>query len=335
MQREASFWNKLRNDQVQCNLCAHNCKIENEKFGICDVRKNIDGKLFTLIYGKNSSIASDPIEKKPLYHFFPGSRAFSLGTIGCNFKCSHCQNYSISTANLTYPYLGEITPEESAELAIKNDCKIISFTYNEPTVWYEFTLDSAKIAKEKGLYTAYVTNGYINEGPLTDISQYLDAMNVDVKAFTEDFYRKICKARLKPVLDTCERAKKLGIHIELTYLVIPGKNDNEVEVRNFCKWVIEKLGEDTPVHFSRFHPDYKMTDSSITPQKSLFKIFDIAKETGILFPYLGNVSSIEHEKTICPNCSNICIDRQGYSINLKGLDGKKCTKCGFTIPIII
>lgn len=335
MKREASFWIKLKNGQIQCFLCSHKCKIDFDKYGVCGVRKNINGKLFSLIYGKSSSLASDPIEKKPLYHFHPGSRAFSLGTIGCNFKCSHCQNYSISTADLSYQYLRDITPEESVNQAIENDCKVIAWTYNEPTIWYEFTYDSAKIAKKEGLFTVYVTNGYIGGEALNEISPYLDAMNIDVKAFNDDFYRKICKARLKPVLDTCERAKRLGIHIEITYLVIPGKNDNELEIRNFCKWIVDKLGNDTPVHFSRFHPDYMMKDSSVTPQQTLFLIYDIAKESGLQYPYLGNISSGKHEQTLCPNCGNILIERNGFNVNLKGLDGVKCAKCNANIPVIL
>ena len=207
MKKEAVFWNKINDKKVQCNLCSHNCNINEGKVGICGVRKNENGKLQTLIYGSASSLASDPIEKKPLYHFYPGTFAFSMGSIGCNFKCSHCQNYTISTADTSFSYLKEITPDKVVELAKQHNCQGVSYTYNEPTIWHEFTLDSAKLVKKAGLYTCYVTNGYICQDPLREISSYLDAMNIDVKAFNDDFYRKVCKSRLEPVLNTCELAK--------------------------------------------------------------------------------------------------------------------------------
>lgn len=334
MKKEASFWKKLENKKVQCNLCSHNCKISKDKTGICGVRKNEEGKLFTLIYGSCSSLAADPIEKKPLYHFYPGTNAFSMGTVGCNFKCDHCQNYSISTANPKLSYLKEITPEQVVELTKEYSCQGVSYTYNEPTIWHEFCFDSAKLVKKAGLYTCYVSNGYIGEDALKEISSYLDAMNIDVKAFNNDFYKKICKARLDPVLKTCELAKELGIHIELTYLVIPGYNDSIDEVKSFCKWIVETLNSYTPVHFSCFHPDHNMTDVPRTPMETLLKIYDVAKEVGILFPYIGNVIPGDYENTICPSCGVICIRRAGYSINFDGIIEDKCIKCGSTLHII-
>jgi pyruvate formate lyase activating enzyme len=334
MQKDARFWKTSGDKKVQCHLCPHNCNIKDGRLGICSVRKNENGKLYTLIYGSCSSVAADPIEKKPLYHFYPGTNAFSLGTVGCNFKCEHCQNYSISTASPEYFYIREIMPKQAVELAREQNCQGIAWTYNEPTIWHEYSFDSAKLAKKAGLYTVYVSNGYINEEPLKDIAPFLDAMNVDVKAFNERFYKKICKARLEPVLQTCERAKELNIHLEVTYLVIPGYNDSTDEVRRFCSWVVEKLGSSTPVHFSRFHPYYKMTNVSMTPIETLLRIYDIAKETGILYPYLGNVSHGGYENTACPSCGNLCIERYGYSINLNGIRDGKCVKCGNTIPIV-
>ena len=334
MKKVASFWEKINDKNVKCSLCSHNCKISESGFGICGVRKNENGKLYTLIYGSASSLASDPIEKKPLYHFYPGTYAFSMGTIGCNFKCSHCQNYSISTADTSFLYIKNITPMQVVNFAKERNCQGVSYTYNEPTIWHEFSLDSAKLAKKEGLYTCYVTNGYISEDPLRELSSYLDAMNIDVKAFNDDFYRKICKSRLKPVLDTCELAKELGIHIELTFLVIPGYNDSHEEIKDFCKWISEKLDVATPVHFSRFHPDHNMMNVPRTPMKTLLKIYEIAKETGILFPFLGNVYHVEYENTYCPKCGNICIERDNYYINLEGLTNGKCKKCGNILPII-
>jgi len=334
MKKDARFWKKIGDEKVQCALCSHNCEIDVEMFGICGVRKNENGKLYTLIYGSCSSMAVDHIEKKPLYHFHPGTNVFSLGTVGCNFKCKHCQNSSISTAMPSYSSLRNITPEQTIELAREQTCQGIAWTYNEPTIWHEFSFDSAKLAKKTGLYTVYVSNGYINEDPLREISPFLDAINVDVKAFDDDFYKKVCKARLEPVLKTCELAKELDIHLEVTYLVIPGYNDSVDEIRKFCGWVVEKLGNSTPVHFSRFHPDYKMTDVPVTPIETLLEIYDIAKESGILYSYLGNVPRGEYENTICSNCGNICIERCGYSINLDGIEDGKCVKCGIGLPLV-
>lgn len=334
MKREAIFWKNIDGKKVRCSLCSHNCKISDGKAGVCGVRKNENGKLFSLIYGSASSLASDPIEKKPLYHFYPGTYAFSMGTVGCNFKCDHCQNYTISTANPNFSYMKEVTPNQVIELIKEQNCQGISFTYNEPTIWYEFTFDTAKLAKKAGFYTCYVTNGYIREDPLKEISKYLDAMNIDVKAFNDDFYKKVCKSHLEPVLNTCILAKELGIHIELTYLVIPGYNDSLDEVEEFCKWIVKKLDDITPIHFSRFHPDHNMTNVERTSMVTLLKIYKIAKKSGILFPYLGNVYPGEYENTFCPKCGNICIERKGYNINLDGFHNGKCRKCNSDLPII-
>jgi len=335
MKKQAKFWEKLDNKKVQCNLCAHHCKINEDKVGICSVRKNENYTLYTTIYGACSSIAVDPIEKKPLYHFHPGTNAFSIGTVGCNFKCLHCQNYTIATADETFGYNRDLTAEDTVDLAKQNNCSGIAYTYNEPTIWHEFTFDSAKLAKKAGLYTCYVTNGYITEEPLKELSNVLDAMNIDVKAFTDSFYKKVCKASLKPVLKTCELAKELGIHIELTYLVIPGYNDSLEEVRDFCNWVLVNLDKKTPVHFSRFHPYYKMKDVPMTPLKTLNGIYDIARKSGLSYVYLGNVAHGDYENTFCPNCGNLCIERQGYSVDLVGIKDNKCLKCGKKIDIVI
>ena len=335
MKKEASFWKKIKGKTVQCNLCPHKCRISEGKKGICGVRINNDGVLFSLIYGSASSLTADPIEKKPLYHFYPGSYAFSMGSVGCNFKCAHCQNYTISTAEASFAYLKEISPEQVVSSAIEHGCQGVSYTYNEPTIWHEFSLDSARMVKKEGLYTCYVTNGFISEDPLREISKYLDAMNIDVKAFSDDFYKKICKARLQPIIDTCELAKELGIHIELTYLVIPTFNDSVSEIKDFCNWVVDKLGSTTPVHFSRFHPDYKMHDVPVTPMQTLLEAYKIAKKTGILFPYLGNVSNGDYENTVCPKCGSLLIERRGFSINYKALSINKCITCGSNIDIVV
>jgi pyruvate formate lyase activating enzyme len=327
MKKEAAFWKPIKDDKVQCALCPHHCVIAPEKRGICGVRKNENGKLYTLIYSSCSSVADDPIEKKPLYHFYPGSLVLSLGSVGCTFRCEHCQNYSISMAGPDDGSLQDIPPETVVEITKDHGCRGVAWTYNEPTIWHEYTLDCAKLVKKAGLYTVYVTNGFIEEAPLKEIAPYLDAMNIDVKAFHDDFYKKICKARLAPVLHACELAKQLGIHLELTYLVIPGLNDNLEEIRRFCQWTADTLGINTPVHFSRFHPDYKMTDIPATPTSTLLSIHTIATEAGLQFVYLGNIPHSDYD--------NLLIERHGFSTMIKNLTNGKCTKCGAPIPIFM
>ena len=334
MKKEAKFWKKLKDNKIQCNLCNHKCIIDKDKFGICNVRKNEEGKLFTMIYNSCSSIAIDPIEKKPFFHFYPGSSVLSLGSVGCNLKCDHCQNYGISTADINYSNLQEIYPQKVIDLALERGCAGIAWTYNEPSIWHEYAYDTAKIAKKSDLYTVYVSNGFISEEPLKELSSVIDAMNIDVKAFNDNFYKRYCKARLEPVLNTCLLAKEMGMHIELTYLIIPTLNDSDEEISNFCKWVVDKLGVEVCIHFSRFHPDYKMKNLKITPMETMLKAYNIAKNNGVLYTYLGNVPSGSYENTLCPKCGNICIERYGYSIILSGLKSNKCSKCGFELPIV-
>jgi pyruvate formate lyase activating enzyme len=229
----------------------------------------------------------------------------------------------------------DIPPEKISEIAIDQGCGGVAWTYNEPTIWYEYTLDAAKLVKNAGLYTVYVTNGYIEKEPLVAIAPYLDAMNIDVKAFHDEFYGTICKAKLGPVLQTCERAKKLGIHLELTYLVIHGLNDGVQEIKEFCQWIEEKIGSDTPVHFSRFHPDYKMKTTPATPLNTLLTCHSIAKDIGLPFVYLGNIAHGDYDNTYCPSCKNLLIERSWFSAQIKGLTKEKCNKCGTAIPSII
>lgn len=327
MRKEAKFWKTISDGKVQCNLCNHSCKIDENNVGICKVRKNEGGCLKTLIYGTCSSVAVDPIEKKPLFHFYPSSNVLSLGTVGCNFKCSHCQNYGISTADLDYSNIRELKPDQVIQMAKKNRCQGIAWTYNEPSIWHEYTYDVSKLAKENDLYTVYVSNGYMSEGALKEISPYLDAINIDVKAFTDEFYKRVCKARLEPVLQTCKLAKELKIHLEITYLIIPTLNDSDDEITSFCSWVKHKLGRDIPIHFSRFHPDHKMREIEPTPINTMLKAYDLAKKEGILYPYLGNITLDKYENTICPKCGNLCVQREGFFVNLDGLIDGKCAKC--------
>lgn len=332
--KEAMFYKKLENDKVECQLCPHRCTVSEGKRGICGVRENQKGILNTLIYGLTTSITPDPIEKKPLYHFYPGTYALSFGTVGCNLKCQHCQNFSISQGKVDSLRLKKLRVDDVVNSAKRYKCQGIAWTYNEPTIWYEFTYDASKIAKKMGLYTCYVTNGFIESEPLRKISPYLDAMNIDVKSFSNDFYKKTCKARLDPVLETCKLAKDLDIFIELTYLIIPSQNDNEEEIDRFCTWIVDNLGEDTPVHFSRFHPDYKMMDTIATPMSTLGKAYETAQKAGIKYVYLGNIPHGDYENTYCPSCGELLIERIGFSTRKHLVTDGKCPKCGMNVKVV-
>ncbi|MEA2053829.1 MAG: AmmeMemoRadiSam system radical SAM enzyme [Candidatus Thermoplasmatota archaeon] len=333
MIKEASFWHG--NGKIKCYLCPHGCVIPKGKRGICGVRENRDGKLYTLIHSLCSSVYPDPIEKKPLFHFHPGTTALSLGTVGCNLKCLYCQNYTISQAKPEDHILTDVPPEEAVKKAKEYGCEGIAWTYNEPTIWWEYTYDSAKIAKREGLYTVYVTNGFAGKDAIKEISPYLDAANVDIKAMNEEFYKKICKARLQPVLDACKMYKEMEVHLEITYLVIPGRNDSEKEIKKFSKWVIDEIGNGTPTHFSAFYPHYRMMDVPPTPMKTLLRAYDIAKSEGLDYIYIGNVPHGQYENTFCPACENKIIERYGFSAKIVGLKDGKCTKCGKKMGIIV
>jgi len=332
MIKEGVLFERIDN-KVRCNVCAHRCVIAQGKTGLCGTRKNIDGKIHTLIYSTVSSEAVDPIEKKPLYHFLPGTLSYSLGTIGCNFRCEHCQNWNISQVTLEQAYTMEISPQQAVEHAIASGSKSIAFTYNEPAIWHEYTYDSAILAKRAGLKTVYVTNGYITPEALRRISPYLDAFRVDIKSFSEDFYKKVCGARLAPVLESTALAKKLGMHVETVTLIIPQKNDSPEEIKKLVRWVHDNLGENTPMHFTRFHPMYKMSNLYPTPLHTLERAYDIAKEEGMKFVYLGNVMGHRYENTYCPECNALLISRRGFRavVNMKD---NRCPRCGEKLPIV-
>lgn len=334
MIKEGVLSERLDN-KVRCYVCAHRCVIGENKVGLCGTRKNINGKIHTLIYNTVSSEAVDPIEKKPLYHFLPGTLSYSLGTIGCNFRCEHCQNWSISQVILEQAYTMEITPQQAIERAIASGSKSIAWTYNEPAIWHEYTYDSAVMAKEAGLKTVYVTNGYITPEALKRIAPYLDAFRVDIKSFSENFYKKVCGAKLAPVLEATRLARKLGMHIETITLIIPTKNDSPEEIRRIVKWVHDNLGENTPMHFTRFHPMYKMNDLYPTPLDTLEMAYDIAKNEGMRFVYLGNVIGHRYENTYCPECNALLIDRRGFRVVIIDMKDGRCLKCGEKIPMIL
>jgi pyruvate formate lyase activating enzyme len=331
---EARQYTRTENGTVTCSLCNHRCVINEGKHGICGVRINEKGTLYAGTYGKISTEAVDPIEKKPLFHYLPGTTSYSLGSVGCNFHCQHCQNWHISRAALEGAMFRDLPPEEGVTRALASGSRSISWTYNEPTIWHEFTLDMGTLARARGLGTVYVTNGYITEEALRELAPMLGAYRVDLKAFTDDFYKKICGAKLQPVLDSAIVARELGMHIETVTLVIPGLNDSMEEQEALIRWVIEHLGPDIPMHFSAFHPDYKMTDRAGTPVATLEKIYRRAKELGLRYPYIGNVYHHEYENTYCPACGALLIERQGFASRFRELDGTQCRNCGEKIGIV-
>lgn len=328
--KEASYYSKQKDNIVKCELCPRLCLINPGNRGLCSVRQNIDGKLFSIVYAKPCAVHVDPIEKKPLYHFIPGARAFSIATIGCNFFCSFCQNWQISQARAEAisENFDEVLPKKVVEQCKKEKCDVISYTYTEPTIFYEYMLDTARIAKKAGIKNTIVSNGYINERPLRELCKFIDGANIDLKGFTEEFYRKNCQGRLEPVLQTLKILKEEGVWLEITNLVIPGSNDNFKKIEEMCKWIAENLGRDVPLHFSRFHPDYKITDSIATPMETLEKARKIA-EKYLDYVYIGNI--IGESNTICPKCKSVNIRRSMLNLIENKLVNGKCFKCNSKI----
>lgn len=290
MEKEALFYKKLNNKTktIQCQLCPHFCLINQGKRGKCGARENKNGKLISLVYGKPCSLALDPIEKKPLYHFYPGSITFSLATVGCNLSCKHCQNWHISQQEIEHVPFQEISPAGIIKLCKKANSRIISFTYTEPTIYYEYMLDIAKLAKKQGLKCVMVTNGFINPAPLLKLLEYIDAFNVDLKAISEKFYEDICGAKLKPVLEAIKIIHKSGKHLEITSLLIPGYNDSDAEIKKLVSWILRNLSSQVPLHFSAFHPCYKLTVSA-TPPSTVIKAAEIARKMGMKNVHTGNI----------------------------------------------
>jgi pyruvate formate lyase activating enzyme len=331
--KEASFYEKDKDRKVHCVLCRHHCTIADGASGICNVRINKDGALYTLVYGLPCAFHVDPIEKKPLYHFFPSSKAFSIATAGCNFRCAHCQNHEISQMPLS---AGQITgekmdPYEAVGFTEKAGCKSISYTYTEPTIFFEYAFDMAKLARERGICNTFVTNGYIEEAPLKAISPFLDAANIDLKGFSESFYKKICGAELSKVLDTIRLYKSLGIWIEITTLVIPGYNDKEEELRGIARFIKGDLGVETPWHVSAFYPTYKLLDAKRTPAKTIERARQIGLEEGLRYVYAGNIPGLAGEHTYCATCKNAVIKRYGYDIREYHIKEGACAFCGTII----
>ena len=325
----ADFWKSLEDNRIECELCPRHCKLKSGQKGVCFVRENQDGAMILTAYGKTSGIGIDPIEKKPLNHFLPGSKILSFGTAGCNLTCKFCQNWDISKAKHTDILSTEISPREIVSLAIKHDCKSIAYTYNDPTIFLEFARDVSLIAHESNLKTVAVTAGYMNQSSREEFYSFIDGANVDLKSFSDSFYQRLAGARLAPVLDTLEYIKeKTNCWLEITTLLIPGENDSELEIDKMTKWISQNLGNRVPIHFTAFHPDFKMKNINRTPLETLKKAQEIAKANGLKYVYTGNVHDLEGSSSYCYHCKATLIERNWFDINVRDLnfDGQ-CKKC--------
>ncbi|MCD6169942.1 MAG: AmmeMemoRadiSam system radical SAM enzyme [Candidatus Latescibacteria bacterium] len=330
--KEAMHYVKLGRRAVRCELCPWSCTVGEGQKGLCKVRKNVDGTYYTLVYANPCAVHVDPIEKKPFFHFLPGTGAFSIATAGCNIECKFCQNWDISQVGPERLRNLYLPPERTAQLAHQAGVKSIAYTYSEPVVFYEYVLDTSIAAKELGLKNVVVSNGFINPKPMEQWCKYLDAVKIDLKAYSDNYYERICSARLQPVLDTLKLLKQLGMWFEIVYLVVPTENDSDDEFKGVCNWIAENLGTDVPLHFSRFYPAYKMRNYPPTPVKTLERARRIARETGLNYVYIGNVAGSEAENTRCPKCGKVVVRRRGYSVLEVNLKEGKCGFCGCRIP---
>ena len=331
---EAALWESWQGTQrVHCFLCAHHCRIDVGDLGLCGVRKNIVGTLYTLVYGCPVSTGVDPIEKKPLFHFLPGSLSYSVATVGCNFSCLFCQNADISQMPRdTGRVVGRpLSPQDLVEAALEQGCLSISFTYTEPTIFYEYARDCARLATAEGLKNVFVTNGYMTAQMLLDIDGDLHAANVDLKSFSDEFYRKMAGARLKPVLDSIRRMWEMGVWLEVTTLLIPGHNDSPEELRQLSAFLVS-VSPDIPWHVSRFHPTYRLLDTPPTPVDAVEQAIRIGREEGIRFVYGGNIPGHSSESTVCPHCGETVLERQGFSLRRNATRQGRCPRCSELIP---
>jgi pyruvate formate lyase activating enzyme len=334
MRKEAMLYARLEKQIVRCSLCAHRCTIKPGRRGICGVRENQEGTLYTLVYADAIAVHVDPIEKKPLFNFLPGSRSFSIATVGCNFHCRFCQNADISQAPREGVSLAgeELLPEQVVRAAKRYACDSIAYTYTEPTIFFEYAYDTAELAHEEGLKNIFVTNGYMTVEALEKIQPYLDAANVDLKSFDDGFYRRVCGARLQPVLETIEAMHQRGVWVEVTTLLIPGLNDSDQELEQIAQF-LAGIDPDIPWHVSRFTPRYKMLDRTHTPGDTMDRAAEIGREAGLRYVYVGNVPGNMHENTYCPSCGAVAIGRIGYHTTLN-LEGNRCASCGHELAVV-
>jgi pyruvate formate lyase activating enzyme len=328
----ALYQEKLLDNSVRCHVCPHNCTIREGKSGLCNARINIDGELYSISYGNPCSVSVDPVEKKPLFHFFPATDILSLATGGCNFRCLNCQNWNISQVAPNELDNQDLSPEKIVGLAQQRRIGMIAFTYTEPTVFYEFMYDTAKIAREKGLKTVIISNGYINRQPLVGLCPYLDAANIDLKCFDDAIYRELTGGKLQPVLDTLKTLKEKHVWLEITNLLIPTYNDNPAMIQNMCSWLYENGFENTPLHFSRFYPSFKLKHLLPTSVEILKKAKEIAENSGLKYVYIGNMPGLQGENTHCPNCKQLLVERVRFTVTKNFIKKKHCGNCGELIP---
>ncbi|HII72299.1 TPA: AmmeMemoRadiSam system radical SAM enzyme [Candidatus Woesearchaeota archaeon] len=326
--KEAMFYEKQERMKVQCKLCPHQCVILHGKRGVCRVRENRQGVLYSMVYGLPCTAAVDPIEKKPLFHFLPGSKAFSIATAGCNFHCKWCQNWEISQRPPEEVPSMKMSPEEVVSKAIRSGSETIAYTYVEPSIFYEYMLDCAKLARKQGLKNIMVSNGYLNPEPAKKLFKYIDGINIDLKGFTEEFYREYCGGRLQPVLDTIKLAHKMGVWVEVTMLIVPTVNDDFNKIKEMCQWLKDSVGDRVPLHFSRFFPMYKMTHIEPTPVETLLHAEKIARGVGLKYVYIGNVHGNHDEATPCPKCGKKVIERTSFfTVEKNNVKEGKCKFC--------
>ena len=322
------YFTSLERGEIQCELCPHRCRVARGKRGLCRVRENRDGKYYSLVYGNPCAVHLDPIEKKPFSHVLPGTTSFSLATAGCNFQCKFCQNWEISQAFPEDVYSYDVPPELIVSRAKEIGARSVAYTYVEPMIFYEYMSDISLLAKKAGLLNVTHSNGFINPAPLKNLCKVLDAANIDLKGFTENFYRELCGGELSPVLETLKTLKKEKVHLEITTLIIPTKNDEMSVIKEMCIWIKKELGEDTPIHFSRFYPLYKLKTLPPTPVSTLEMAREVALSAGLEYVYVGNIPGHAGENTFCPKCKKMVIQRTGYMVGEIHLKDGKCRYCG-------
>ncbi len=329
--REAQYYEKLPNKKIRCKLCPRGCVIDDRERGYCGVRENQDGTYYTLVHSRPCSVHIDPVEKKPLFHFYPGTLAFSLATAGCNVNCKFCQNWEISQVRPEQVRNAEMSPDQVAALARDNQCVSIAYTYSEPVVFYEYVYDTAIAGNALGIKSVVISNGYIQEEPLKKLCSQVDGIKVDLKAFSEKFYREVVNGELKPVLESLVTIHRQKTWLEIVYLVIPTLNDSDQEFRGLCQWIRQELGSDVPIHFTRFHPEYLLKNLPPTPLPTLERAKRIADAEGLNYAYIGNVPGHPAENTYCPRCKEMVIQRTGFMIGKMNLKRGSCAKCGAAI----
>jgi pyruvate formate lyase activating enzyme len=328
----AKYWKPLANKRVKCTLCPKSCEVGDRERGFCGVRENRDGVYYTVVYGSAAAARPDPIEKKPFFHFLPGTLTFSIATAGCNMNCKDCQNWDLSQSRPEQVHSQNLPPQEVVRSALSTGCRSIAYTYSEPTVFYEYMYDTAVEGRARGVRSVVISSGYISQEPLRDLIPRVDAIKIDLKGFSDDFYRRYCSGSLQPVLDSIKTVHHSGRWLEIVVLIVPGLNDDAGSVQAMCKWLRANVGPDVPVHFSRFYPNYQLRNLPPTPYSTLQQCYKIARAAGLNYVYLGNVPESPAQDTFCPGCGKRVIERVGYTVKAMRLDKGRCRWCGLAIP---